>query len=189
MKQAQQDQVTRAARRAVLIDGLPVSNLGVLALALGSNPDHSATQKAWWITTAAVFTLANQSSSRLWKSSRERSSSLTAVCRFVAAMMPAMTSSSSVSSSGVSRSHACIEGSPSSPAWTLYRPRRSPCSKVQTRDQEAGHLLILTRGRQRRVDYHLLAEPGQPIAEHGQAGRRLAPGWALRVPAPPGSGR
>ena len=58
MKQAQQDQVTRAARRAVFIDGLPVSTLGVVALALGSSPDQSATQKAWWIATAAVFTLA-----------------------------------------------------------------------------------------------------------------------------------
>jgi cation transport ATPase len=58
MKQAEQDQVTRAARRAVLIDGLPVSTLGVVALALGSNPDQSATQKAWWIATAAAFTLA-----------------------------------------------------------------------------------------------------------------------------------
>src|SRR5256886_13411262 len=58
MKQAQQDQVTRAARRAVFIDGLPVSTLGVVALALGSSPDQSATQKAWWIATAAAFTLA-----------------------------------------------------------------------------------------------------------------------------------
>ena len=58
MKQAEQDHVTRAARRAVLIDGLPVSTLGVVALALGSNPDQSATQKAWWIATAAAFTLA-----------------------------------------------------------------------------------------------------------------------------------
>src|SRR2546423_11385689 len=58
MKQAQQDQVTRAARRAVFIEGLPVSTLGVVALALGSSPDQSATQKAWWIATAAVFTLA-----------------------------------------------------------------------------------------------------------------------------------
>ena len=56
MKQEQQDQVTRAARRAVLIDGLPVSTLGIVALALGSSPDQSATQKAWWIATAAVFT-------------------------------------------------------------------------------------------------------------------------------------
>src|SRR2546423_8415890 len=58
MKLAKQDQVTRAGRRAVFIDGLPVSTLGVVALALGSSPDQSATQKAWWIATAAVFTLA-----------------------------------------------------------------------------------------------------------------------------------
>ena len=57
-KQAQQDQVTRAARRAVLIDGIPVSTLGIIALALGSNPDQTATQKAWWIATTTVFTLA-----------------------------------------------------------------------------------------------------------------------------------
>ncbi|MFG2881298.1 hypothetical protein ACGFYV_03060 [Streptomyces sp. NPDC048297] len=57
-KQVQQDQVTRAARRAVLIDGIPVSALGVVALALGSNPDPSTAQKAWWIATTAVFTLA-----------------------------------------------------------------------------------------------------------------------------------
>ncbi|MFI9649234.1 hypothetical protein ACIHAA_23415 [Streptomyces sp. NPDC052040] len=57
-KQVEQDQVTRAARRAVLIDGIPVSALGVIALALGSNPDPSTAQKAWWIATTAVFTLA-----------------------------------------------------------------------------------------------------------------------------------
>jgi Kef-type K+ transport system membrane component KefB len=54
----QQDQVTRAARRAVLIDGLPVATLGAVALALGSDPDQSAAQKAWWIAATAVFTLA-----------------------------------------------------------------------------------------------------------------------------------
>jgi len=54
----QQDQVTRAARRAVLIDGLPVATLGPVALALGSDPDQSAAEKAWWIAATAVFTLA-----------------------------------------------------------------------------------------------------------------------------------
>ena len=58
MRETQEDQVTRAARRAVLVDGMPVSTLGVIALALGSNPDQSADQKAWWIATTAVFTLA-----------------------------------------------------------------------------------------------------------------------------------
>jgi positive regulator of sigma E activity len=57
-KQAEQDQVTRAARRAVLIDGIPVVTLGVIALTLGSNPDQSTTQKAWWIAITTVFTLA-----------------------------------------------------------------------------------------------------------------------------------
>ncbi|MFF4414559.1 hypothetical protein ACFYY8_18695 [Streptosporangium sp. NPDC001559] len=56
--QMQQDQLTRAARRAVLIDGIPVSALGVIALALGSDPDQSTAQKAWWIATTIVFTLA-----------------------------------------------------------------------------------------------------------------------------------
>ncbi|WP_432989341.1 hypothetical protein [Dactylosporangium sp. CA-233914] len=56
--EARKDQVTRAARRAVLIDGIPVSALGVIALALGSNPDQSTAQKAWWIATTIVFTLA-----------------------------------------------------------------------------------------------------------------------------------
>ena len=57
-KQARQDQVTREARRAVLIDGLPVVVLGWVALGLGSSPDQSATQKAWWIAATAVFALA-----------------------------------------------------------------------------------------------------------------------------------
>ncbi|MBV1854691.1 hypothetical protein [Catellatospora tritici] len=54
----QQDLVTRAARRAVLIDGLPVAVLGPVALALGSNPDQSAAQKAWWIAATTVFVLS-----------------------------------------------------------------------------------------------------------------------------------
>ena len=49
--------MTRAARRAVLIDGLPVAVLGPVALALGSDPDQSASQKAWWIAVSAVFAL------------------------------------------------------------------------------------------------------------------------------------
>src|SRR3954454_21968232 len=54
----QQDQETRAARRAVLIDGLPVAVLGGVALALGSDPDQSTAQKAWWIAVTGVFALA-----------------------------------------------------------------------------------------------------------------------------------
>lgn len=54
----QQDQRTLAARRAVLIDGLPVIALGAVALALGSAPNPGTTQKTWWIATTAVFTLA-----------------------------------------------------------------------------------------------------------------------------------
>src|SRR5579859_7194196 len=52
------DNVTLAARRAVLIDGIPVAALGTVALAMGSNPNQSATQKAWWIAVTAAFTLA-----------------------------------------------------------------------------------------------------------------------------------
>jgi uncharacterized membrane protein len=54
---AQPNHVTRA-RRVVLIDGLPVLMLGGVALAVGSSPDQSATQKAWWIAVTAVFALA-----------------------------------------------------------------------------------------------------------------------------------
>lgn len=57
-EQARQDQVARAARRVVFIDGLPVVALGVVALALGSTPDQSDTQKAWWIATTGIFGLA-----------------------------------------------------------------------------------------------------------------------------------
>ncbi|GIF96951.1 hypothetical protein Cci01nite_20450 [Catellatospora citrea] len=56
-KLVQQDQAARAARRAVLIDGLPAVTLGWVALALGSSPDQSTTQKAWWIAATAVFAL------------------------------------------------------------------------------------------------------------------------------------
>src|SRR6185503_4363498 len=57
-KQAQGDQVARAARRAVLVDGLPVVVLGWVALALGSDPEQSAAQQAWWIAATCVFALA-----------------------------------------------------------------------------------------------------------------------------------
>ncbi|MEU8587461.1 hypothetical protein AB0C59_10735 [Streptomyces sp. NPDC048664] len=57
-EQIQQDQVRRAARRGVLIDGVPVSALGVVALALGSSPSPGTAQKDWWIATTVVFTLA-----------------------------------------------------------------------------------------------------------------------------------
>ncbi|MEV4641820.1 hypothetical protein AB0J80_31195 [Actinoplanes sp. NPDC049548] len=55
---ASPDRSTRAARRAVFVDGLPVVTLGVVALALGGNPDQSAVQKGWWIATTTVFSLA-----------------------------------------------------------------------------------------------------------------------------------
>jgi hypothetical protein len=53
-----QDQVVHAARRAVLIDGMPVVTLGGVALALGSSPGQSSAQKAWWIAVTAVFCLS-----------------------------------------------------------------------------------------------------------------------------------
>lgn len=58
MAELQHDQVTRAARRAVLIDGIPVAALGVVALTMGSDPDQSPAQKTWWIAATVVFTLA-----------------------------------------------------------------------------------------------------------------------------------
>jgi putative Mn2+ efflux pump MntP len=56
-EQAQRDHEARAARRIVLIDGLPVVALGWAALALGSSPDQTPAQKAWWIAATAVFAL------------------------------------------------------------------------------------------------------------------------------------
>lgn len=56
--ETRQDKVTRDARRAIMIDGIPVSLLGLIALALGSSPDQSTTQKAWWLGVTGAFTLA-----------------------------------------------------------------------------------------------------------------------------------
>ncbi|WP_235433461.1 hypothetical protein [Protofrankia coriariae] len=53
-----QDNMTRTARRAIFLDGLPVATLGGIALALGSSPDQSAAQKAWWLGISGAFTLA-----------------------------------------------------------------------------------------------------------------------------------
>jgi len=58
MDDMRQDTVTRAARRAVLVEGLPVGALGGVALALGSNPDQSDAQKAVWLGTSVAFALA-----------------------------------------------------------------------------------------------------------------------------------
>ena len=51
------DASTRAARRAAFVDGFPVVILGGIALALGSNPDQTGSQKAWWLAVTAVFAL------------------------------------------------------------------------------------------------------------------------------------
>ncbi|WP_237702734.1 MULTISPECIES: hypothetical protein [Protofrankia] len=50
--------MTRAARREIFLDGLPVATLGGIALALGSSPDQSAAQKACWLGISGAFTLA-----------------------------------------------------------------------------------------------------------------------------------
>ncbi len=55
---SRQDNVTRAARRAILIDGIPVSLLGMIALALGSSPDQTTTAKLWWAGVTGAFTLS-----------------------------------------------------------------------------------------------------------------------------------
>lgn len=57
-ERARQDHVTRAARRAILVEGFPVLVLGGVALALGSSPDQEAGQRAWWIGSSTLFTLA-----------------------------------------------------------------------------------------------------------------------------------
>ena len=51
------DASTRAARRAAFVEGFPVVILGGIALALGSNPDQTGSQKAWWLAVTAVFAL------------------------------------------------------------------------------------------------------------------------------------
>ncbi|TFE31948.1 hypothetical protein E0F15_09430 [Frankia sp. B2] len=56
--ETRRDNVTRAARRAIFLDGLPVATLGGIALALGSGPDQTAAQKAWWLGASGAFTLA-----------------------------------------------------------------------------------------------------------------------------------
>ncbi|SNQ47783.1 conserved membrane hypothetical protein [Frankia canadensis] len=56
--EARQDNVTRDARRAIMIDGIPVSLLGMIALALGSSPDPSSAEKGWWLGVTGAFTLS-----------------------------------------------------------------------------------------------------------------------------------
>jgi len=54
----ERSQLDRTARRAVLIDGLPVITLGGVALALGSTPDLTDRQQTVWIVTSVLFTLS-----------------------------------------------------------------------------------------------------------------------------------
>ncbi|MBL7489660.1 hypothetical protein I6A60_12170 [Frankia sp. AgB1.9] len=56
--EARQDKVTRDARRAILIDGIPVSLFGMIALALGSSPDQTTAEKGWWLGVTGAFTLS-----------------------------------------------------------------------------------------------------------------------------------
>ncbi len=56
--ETRQDNVTRDARRAIMIDGIPVSLFGVIALALGSSPDQTTAEKGWWLGVTGAFTLA-----------------------------------------------------------------------------------------------------------------------------------
>jgi hypothetical protein len=55
---ARQDKVTRAARRAVLVEGTPVLVLGGAALMLGSTPDASPSQQVGWLVATALFVAA-----------------------------------------------------------------------------------------------------------------------------------
>ena len=48
---------TDVSTRAAFVDGFPVVILGEIALALGSNPDQTGSQKAWWLAVTAVFAL------------------------------------------------------------------------------------------------------------------------------------
>jgi len=54
----QEDNHTRAARRALFMEGLPVVTLGALALALGSGPDPGTTLRNGWLAATTVFTLS-----------------------------------------------------------------------------------------------------------------------------------
>ena len=48
----------RAARRALLIEGTPVTALGLGALMLGSRPATTATEQALWVSVSALFVVA-----------------------------------------------------------------------------------------------------------------------------------
>jgi hypothetical protein len=48
----------RAARRAVIIDGIPVIIVGSAALTLGSSPDPTDGRQILWVTVSVIFILA-----------------------------------------------------------------------------------------------------------------------------------
>jgi hypothetical protein len=48
----------RAARRAVLVEGIPLFVLGFLSLSLGSRPATTTASRALWMSVSALFVLA-----------------------------------------------------------------------------------------------------------------------------------
>jgi hypothetical protein len=48
----------RAARRAVIIDGIPVIIVGSAALTLGSSPDPTDGRQILWVSVSVIFILA-----------------------------------------------------------------------------------------------------------------------------------
>jgi cytochrome bd-type quinol oxidase subunit 2 len=54
----EQSRLDRAARRAVLVEGLPVVALGAVALALGSAPADTGRGDAGWAAVSMAFVLA-----------------------------------------------------------------------------------------------------------------------------------
>jgi hypothetical protein len=48
----------RAARRAMVIEGTPVSVLGLVALLLGSQPATTGSNKALWLSVSVLFVVA-----------------------------------------------------------------------------------------------------------------------------------
>ncbi|MFN8078777.1 MAG: hypothetical protein U0Q19_04355 [Kineosporiaceae bacterium] len=54
----QRSRADRAARNAILIEGLPVFLLGSVALTLGSNPDQTGAAEWTWLGLTLAFVLA-----------------------------------------------------------------------------------------------------------------------------------
>jgi drug/metabolite transporter (DMT)-like permease len=58
MTKTADDRLTSSARRASLVDGIPVITLGGLTLGIGADPDQSASITAVWVALSAAFTLS-----------------------------------------------------------------------------------------------------------------------------------